>query len=183
MKKVYRNCSNHALLYAVAMKISVALHDVRSAHNVGSVFRTADAAGVGMSGGTIFLCGYTPAPLDRFGRPRADIAKVALGAEKNIHWESAAHTLDVIKKFRAAGGYVVAIEQGEQAVHITKVAEHIAQKPEVLFVFGNETTGLPADILKICDTVAYIPMRGEKESLNVSVSVAVALYLTLPDRS
>lgn len=163
------------------MKISLALHDVRSAHNVGSVFRTADAAGVGKSGGTIFLCGYTPAPLDRFGRPRADIAKVALGAEKYIQWESAPDSLDVIKKFRAAGGFVVALEQSERAVHVKNIADTIAKKSEVLFVFGNETQGLPPEVLKCCDAVASIPMRGEKESLNVSVSVGIALYLTLPE--
>lgn len=170
-------------VYAVGMKISIALHDVRSAHNVGSVFRTADAAGVGKGGGTVFLCGYTPAPLDRFGRARPDVAKVALGAEQQIRWESHEHCVDVIRAAQKSGAFVIAIEQDARAINIRDVSAKIAaQKPapaEILFIFGNETKGLPTDILKLCDEIAFIPMSGTKESLNVSVSVGIALYLAL----
>ena len=72
------------------MKLAVIAHDIRSVHNVGSIFRTADAAGVEK----IFLCGITPAPLDRFKEVRADFAKVALGAERYIPWESAQTTVE-----------------------------------------------------------------------------------------
>lgn len=161
------------------MKISIALHDVRSAHNVGSVFRTADAAGVGTGGGKIFLCGYTPAPLDRFRRTRADIAKVALGAELAVPWESAEHCADVIRAARARGVHVVAVEQDSRAIHIRELAKKIASVPDVLFVFGNETHGLPADILAPCDDITFLPMNGTKESLNVSVSVGIVLYSML----
>lgn len=151
-------------------EISVILENIRSAHNVGSIFRTSDAVGVSK----IFLCGYTPAPQDRFGRVRSDIAKVALGAEKTIPWESVESAIKLIKDLQKSGAHVVAIEQAPSSISIKK----IKLKPKTVFVFGNETDGLPKNILKICDEIAEIPMRGKKESLNVSVSVAIALYLT-----
>ena len=169
------------------LKVYVILCDIRSAHNVGSVFRTADSAGVS----EIFLCGYTPAPKDRFGRvdggPQKDIAKVALGAEKTVSWQSVESAEKLIHDLKKA--YVVAIEQAPEAVSIKKIAVKIKAKiaaeaknsteKKIVFVFGNETDGLPKNILKICDDVAYIPMVGKKESLNVSVAVGVALYLAL----
>ena len=163
-------------------KIIVILCDIRSAHNVGSVFRTSDAAGVS----EIFLCGYTPAPKDRFGRAESgaqkDIAKVALGAEKSIAWQAEEDAVKLIRRLQKRGAYVVAIEQAPEAVSIKEVGAKIVQMPskkEIAFVFGNETKGLPENILKICDEVTFIPMKGVKESLNVSVAVGIALYLAL----
>lgn len=159
-------------------RVSVALHDVRSVHNVGSVFRTSDAAGVEK----IYLCGYTPAPVDRFGRARSDLAKVALGAEENISWELVESTASLIREQKKRGVTVIAIEQAPHAVHIKEIAKKISAFPagaEILFVFGNETKGLPEEIIKLCDHVAFLPMRGNKESLNVSVSVGIALYCAL----
>ena len=152
-------------------EISVVLENIRSAHNVGSIFRTSDAAGVSK----IFLCGYTPAPEDRFGRPRNDISKVALGAEKTVAWQSIENATDLIKKLKKNGVHIVAVEQAPNSVSIKK----IKLKPKTVFIFGNETDGLPKNILKLCDEIAEIPMRGKKESLNVSVSVAIVLYLTV----
>ena len=77
-------------------EVAVLLHNIRSTHNVGAIFRTADAIGVSK----IYLCGYTPAPLDRFGRRRKDMAKVALGAEKNIEWESVEDIGILIRKLK-----------------------------------------------------------------------------------
>ena len=77
-------------------EVYVLLHNIRSTHNVGSIFRTADA----LNAGKIYLSGYTPAPLDRFKRVRKDIAKVALGAEKNIPWEEVVNPLELIKKLK-----------------------------------------------------------------------------------
>lgn len=162
------------------MKVSIVLSDIRSAHNVGSVFRTADAAGVGVSGGTIFLCGYTPAPQDEFGRERPDIAKVALGAEKIVAWQKEKSTVRTIRNLQKSGAYVVAIEQAPRAIDVTKLGTKLGprlrRKKHIAFVFGNETKGLPKNILAACDAVAEIPMRGEKESLNVSVAVGITLY-------
>ena len=164
-------------------KIFVVLNDVRSAHNVGSVFRTADALAVDK----IFLCGYTPAPTDRFGRARSDIAKVGLGAEKSVAWEIVASAEKLIRTNKTAR--IIAIEQAPQAIHIRKLAEKISTAKKIVpagapirdtfFIFGNETKGLPPRLLALCDDIAFIPMKGKKESLNVSVSVAVALYIAL----
>ena len=147
------------------------LHNIRSTHNVGSIFRTADAAGVSK----IYLCGYTPAPLDRFGRPRKDIAKVALGAEKTIPWE---HVLDIktlLKKLKEEKVQIVALEQAENSIDY----KTFKQKNLLALILGNEVGGIEKSILKLCDKVIEIPMRGKKESLNVSVAAGIVLFRVL----
>jgi len=146
----------------------VVLDNIRSVFNVGSIFRTADALGVD----TIYLCGVTPAPLDRFGRARKDLVKVALGAEKNVRWEYAKSALAVLKKIKKEGFRIVAIEQSAGSVDVQKVRA----KASVALVLGNEVTGIGANILKHADIVAEIPMRGQKESLNVGVAFGIAGY-------
>lgn len=149
------------------------LPDIRSAYNVGSIFRTADAAGVGK----IYLVGITPAPLDRFGRPRPDIAKAALGAELSVPWEQKAKILPLLARLKKDGYVLVGIEQADTAVDYKKVKIPKGQK--VAFMFGNEVDGLPKNILAKCDSVAEIPMSGTKESLNVSVAAGIALFRIL----
>lgn len=144
------------------------LCNIRSTHNVGSILRTADGVGVGK----VYLCGYTPTPLDRFGRKRKDVAKVALGAEENLQWEYCEDTTDCLTELRAEGFRVVALEQDERSVPYTTLT---LDQPTVL-VLGEETEGLPQELLDMCDTVAEIPMHGSKESLNVSVAAGIALY-------
>jgi 23S rRNA (guanosine2251-2'-O)-methyltransferase len=145
--------------------------DVRSTHNVGSAFRTADSIGVEH----VYLVGYTPAPVDRFGRERSDIAKTALGAEKTIPWSQHENAIDLIKELKEKGVQCIAVEQDVVSVDYKKVE---LQKP-VAFVFGNEVDGISKDVLKEVDVIAEIPQRGEKESLNVSVSIGVVLYRLL----
>lgn len=99
------------------MKTVVILHNVRSVHNVGSIFRTCDAAGIDQ----IYLCGYTPQPVDRFNRPRKDLAKVALGAEKTISWEHVEDTKECIDELKKGGYKVVAVEQAENSVDYKEV--------------------------------------------------------------
>lgn len=152
-------------------KTYIILHDIRSAFNVGSVFRTGDAAGISK----IFLCGYTPSPVDDFGRARKDIAKVALGAEKTVPWESHKNTAKLINELKKQKVKVIGIEQAPKAIHI----KTLKIKNDTAFIFGNETKGLSKKVLSLCDEIVFIPMRGKKESLNVSVSVAVALYAVL----
>ena len=151
--------------------VYIILPDIRSAHNVGSVFRTADAAGVSK----IFLCGCTPTPLDHFGRPRKDIAKVALGAEKTIPWEYVTSATTILKKLKKEGVQVIAIEQADKSVDYKKV------KPQfpVAVMFGNEVDGVSKKLLDRADIIAEIPMKGEKESLNISVSAGIALFRLL----
>ncbi len=152
-------------------KVFVILHDVRSAHNVGAIFRTAEAAGVSK----IFLTGYTPAPTDRFGRERKDIAKSALGAEKMLPWESRRSLNSLVKNLKKEKFAIVAVEQSPKSVDYKKVKI----KDKTAIIFGNEVKGLSSAVLKKCDIVAEIPMRGRKESLNVSVAAGIFLFRTL----
>ena len=152
-------------------KVSVLLHNIRSTHNVGSMFRTADAVGID----TIYLSGYTPTPTDKFGRYQKDIAKVALGAEKTITWEYILHPRDIIKKLKKENYQIVAVEQAEHSIDYKKVKI----SKSVLFIVGNEVLGIEKEILKLCDVVAEIPMNGKKESLNVSVAFGVGIFRML----
>lgn len=157
--------------------LSLLLHDIRSVHNVGSIFRTADGAGVTK----IYLSGYTPAPVDRFGRTRADLAKVALGAEKVVEWEVVGGSADVeavidfIKKMKKAGTKIVALEQDERAMDYREVDDRLAGQ-DTLLVLGNEVDGVSREVLDLADIIIEIPMQGKKESLNVSVAAGVAMY-------
>lgn len=144
------------------------LDNIRSVHNVGSIFRTSDAAGVEK----IYLCGTTPTPIDRFRRARNDMAKVALGAEKTVPWEYAENTLDIVKKLKTEGVKVFGVEQYEGSVDYASVK----YSEQCAFVFGNEVGGVSLDVLAECDEVIEIPMKGEKESLNVSVAVGIVLF-------
>src|SRR3989344_5155969 len=163
--------------------IAVLLHNVRSAHNVGSIFRTADAAGVS----TIYLTGVTPAPVDRFGRARKDIAKVALGAERAVSWEKKRSAHAVVSALRGKGWRIVGVEQDARA----RDYRSLRSRTKTLFVFGNEVSGLPRSVRDACDVLIEIPMRGAvvrqahhpqhtgrgKESLNVSVAAGIVLFL------
>src|SRR3989338_3901567 len=140
-------------------KIAVLLHNVRSTHNVGSIFRTADGAGAQK----IYLTGYTPAPLDRFGRIQKDIAKTALGAEKILQWEQCSSPSAVITRLKKEGWAIIGVEQDKRAIDYRKFK---ARKP-TLFIFGNEVRGIPPMLRAKCDTLIEIPMHGKKESLNV----------------
>lgn len=146
----------------------VILDNIRSVHNVGSIFRTSDAAGVER----IYLCGTTPTPVDRFGRARNDMTKVALGAEKTVPWEYAENTVDIVKKLKAEGVKVFGVEQYEGSADYSS----IKYPEQCAFVFGNEVGGVSLDVLAECNEVIEIPMKGEKESLNVSVAAGIILF-------
>ncbi len=148
--------------------VYVILDNIRSVHNVGSIFRTSDAAGVKK----IYLCGTTPTPVDRFGRARNDMAKVALGAENTVQWEYAEDAVDVVKKLKLEGIKVFGVEQYEGSVDYSSVI----YPEQCAFVFGNEVGGVSLDVLAECDEVIEIPMKGEKESLNVSVAAGIILF-------
>lgn len=147
------------------------LQDIRSAENVGAIFRTADAVGIDK----IYLVGITPAPKDRFGRARSDIAKSALGAELSVSWEQIENLVELILELKNEGYKIIALEQDEKSVDYKEVK--IGEKNA--FILGTETTGLPKEILDMCDMIAEIPMKGEKESLNVSVAFGVAIFRIL----
>lgn len=149
-------------------EIAVLLHDIRSTHNVGSIFRTADAAGVSR----VYLTGYTPTPTDRFGRMRKDIAKTALGAERFLPWEHHASPSRLISTLKKEGWHIVGVEQDARARDYRK----FKAKGKIVFVLGNEVLGIPKAVRKKCDTLIEIPMHGKKESLNVSVAAGVILF-------
>ena len=144
------------------------LHNIRSVENVGAMFRTADAVGINK----IYLTGYTPTPLDRFGRKRGDLAKSALGAEEYVKWESKKSLLALMRSLRRDNFLIIAIEQDKNSIDYKKVK--LSKKNA--FIVGTEVTGIPKNILKKCDIIAEISMRGKKESLNVSVACGVALF-------
>ncbi len=148
--------------------IALILPDIRSAHNVGAIFRTAEAAGVSK----IYLTGYTPAPVDQFGRVNKEIAKTALRAEKTIVWEKVENIFELIQKLKTEDWQLIALEQAKNSVDYREVK--LGEKAAVLV--GNEVEGIGEGILKLCDAVAEIPMRGSKESLNVAVATGVALF-------
>lgn len=150
-------------------EIVLVLHNIRSTHNVGSLFRSADGAGVAQ----IILSGYTPTPIDKYGRNRGDIAKTALGAELSLPWQQ----IDDLPKYlnikKGEGFLISAIEQSNNSVHYKK-SNHSAQKQ--ILILGNEVLGVDSEILNLCDQVIEIPMAGDKESLNVGVAGAIVLF-------
>jgi len=154
-------------------KVILALHNIRSTHNVGAIFRTADAVGIS----EIFLIGITPDPVDRFGRKRSDIAKAALGAEETILWQhfSDEKFLEKVSVLKEEGFKIISIEQGSNSVDYKSVEVEAKN----LIIVGNEVDGLPKEVTDISDFVAEIPMFGEKESLNVSVATGVVLFRIL----
>jgi tRNA G18 (ribose-2'-O)-methylase SpoU len=147
------------------------LPDIRSAINVGAIFRTADAIGISK----IYLTGWTPRPTDKFGRIQKDIAKSALGAETWIPWEYKKTLIPLITYLKKDGYTIIAIEQDDRAIDYRK----IKKEDKVAIIMGPEVTGLSKNILDKCDIIVEIPMYGKKESLNVSVACGVALFKIL----
>lgn len=146
------------------MPRTLVVPDIRSLQNVGALFRTADGAGWDR----LVLCGYTPTP------PRAEISKTALGAESWTPWEYFADVKAAIGKLREEGFSVVALEKNGTSVDYREF--DVAKFPKLALLLGNETAGVPPETLALCDAVVHLPMRGKKESLNVAVAAAVAMY-------
>ena len=155
----------------VAKEYILVLHDIRSVYNVGALFRTADAVGITK----IILSGYSPTPIDRFGRERIDFAKSALGSEKTIPWEYIAAPFEKIKELKQEGFVTVGLEQDARSVDY----KSIEKEDKMVFILGTETTGMIPELLDLCDIIAEIPMQGMKESLNVSVAAGILLYRIL----
>lgn len=155
------------------------LYNIRSLYNVGSIFRTADAAGVEK----LYLCGITPAPMDRFGKIRPQVAKVALGAEKSMAWDGSARstraTLALFKRLKKDGYKIWAVEQAGGSISYFRIKKYELRIKKIALVFGNEVKGLPSTILKKADKILEIPMRGRKESLNVAVAFGIVVFRLL----
>lgn len=150
--------------------IRLLLDDIRSVHNVGSIFRTAETVGISK----IYCAGTTPTPLDRFNRKRADFAKVALGAEELVPWEhlNRSTTVRSVKALKKQGFKIIALEQDPSSIVYNK----IKSVNKMLIILGNEVGGVSKSLLKLSDQIAEIPLKGKKESLNVSVAAGIFLF-------
>lgn len=150
------------------MKKVVVLDNIRSAHNVGAIFRTSDGAGVQK----IYLCGYTPKPIDRFGRVQPEVRKTSLGATESVEWEAIEKIGDLFNRLQDEGYTIASVEQTPDSVSY----KDWQPDEKIAFIFGNEVDGVQDAALAQSDVVLEIPMLGKKESLNVSNSVAVILF-------
>ncbi|MCC6404973.1 MAG: TrmH family RNA methyltransferase [Candidatus Yanofskybacteria bacterium] len=145
-------------------QLQIVAHNVRSILNVGAIFRTADAVGVGK----VWLTGFTPGPDVHPER----IAKTALGAESAVPWERVGRLEDCVGELRRQGMQIVALERCEGAIDYRS----FYPARSIVLVVGNEVDGLPVTSHNLFDAVVAIPMRGMKESLNVAVALGVAVY-------
>lgn len=148
-------------------KLRILLHDVRSMHNVGAAFRSADAFGIDK----ILISGITPHP------PRPEISKTAIGAEKYVDWQKLDDLPKGIQQLKEENYILIGLEQTTNSVLLPDY--HLPKEKNICLVFGNEVTGINEQILPHIDTFIEIPQYGHKHSLNVSVTVGVALYAFL----
>lgn len=164
------NCSLEQYKEKEKLPVSVLLDDVRSMHNVGSVFRTADAFLIK----EVILCGITGRP------PHPEISKTALGAEESVDWRYEPSALDTVKEMKKKGWKVCVLEQAHGSVALQEFSVSPAHK--YLLVAGNEVKGVSQEIVDISDVILEIPQNGVKHSLNVSVSVGIALWQLTKNR-
>jgi tRNA G18 (ribose-2'-O)-methylase SpoU len=155
-------------------KLIIIAHNIRSAHNVGAFFRTADGAGVIK----IYLTGYTGSPFnekkDKFEtKAQRALGKTALGAIRFVKWEKREDIFSLIKNLKKDGFQILALEN----IHRSKDIFKFRSSSPCALILGNENKGIDKSILKECDKILAIPMRGKKESLNVSVAAGIAMYL------
>ena len=143
--------------------IVVILENIRSAYNVGSVFRTADAFLLE----AIYICGYTAVP------PHKEIRKTALGAEESVHWKHFSTIDQAITELKEAGYKLFAVEQAEHSFPLQQV---VYEGEKLAVVFGNEVSGVEVNTIAQCDGCIEIPQLGMKHSLNVSVAAGVVLW-------
>lgn len=149
----------------MSVKLHLLAHNIRSRENVGSLFRTADSLGVAK----LWLSGYTPVP------PDAKISKVALGAETAVAYEAFPDIESVLTRLKAQDIPVYALELVPQAINLAEF-----QPPqEMALLLGTETTGIPPSLLEQCVASIFIPQRGIKESLNVTIATSIAAWKIL----
>lgn len=145
-------------------EMKIMLHNVRSMHNVGAVFRSADAFGIS----ELLLAGFTPTP------PRPEISKTAIGAEKFVEWEQFEAPSLLFEQLKMDGYVTVGVEQTDRSTPLPDFEPPPGQK--LCLVFGNEVTGIAEEIIPHIDAFVDIPQYGHKHSLNVSVAAGVTLY-------
>ena len=160
--------SPEAFREAPKVPLIVVLDNVRSQHNVGAVFRTADAFRIQ----GVWLCGICCCP------PNDEIHKTALGAENTVDWQYFANTLDAVKALHEAGYTVYAVEQAHGSVTLDHVQAQMSNVkcPKIAVIFGHEVFGVQQEVVDACDACIEIPQYGTKHSLNVSVTAGIVIY-------
>jgi tRNA G18 (ribose-2'-O)-methylase SpoU len=148
---------------ATKMPLIVVLDNVRSLHNVGSIFRTSDAFLVE----TVYLCGITATP------PHAEIHKTALGAENTVDWKYFKNTVDAVNELKGKGYRILAVEQAENSIRLNNYG---FENNKQAIIFGNEVKGVDREVMNLCDACIEIPQFGTKHSLNVSVAAGIVLW-------
>ena len=148
---------------AKKIPLVVVLDNVRSLHNVGSVFRTSDAFLVE----AIYLCGITATP------PQAEIHKTALGAEDSVNWKYFEKTLDAIEELKKQKYHIAAVEQAENSISLESL---MPQNEKYAIIFGNEVKGIDQEVMNRCDSCIEIPQFGTKHSLNISVAAGIVIW-------
>jgi 23S rRNA (guanosine2251-2'-O)-methyltransferase len=149
---------------AEKLPVILLLENIRSMHNVGSVFRTGDAFLVE----AIYLCGYTPQP------PHRDIHKTALGATETVIWKYVENSVDAVKFLKTAGYQILAVEQVSNSIPLHRFKLESGEK--AVLIFGNEVQGVSEEVLDYCDRCVEIPQFGMKHSLNISVAAGMVLW-------
>ena len=162
--------SADAFREAEKLPLVVVLDNVRSQHNVGAVFRTADA--FLLEG--LYLCGITPKP-DVLSTNN-DLHKTALGAEQTVAWQAFAETMDAVKALQAKGYKVYAVEQAHHSISLEQAEEAVKTPAGVAIVLGHEVFGVKQEVVDTCDGCIEIPQYGTKHSLNVSVTAGIVMY-------
>ena len=147
----------------VKTPITIILDNVRSALNVGSIFRTSDAFLIE----NIILCGITPIP------PNKNIRKVALGSTNSVNWEFEENTLKAVKKLKKQGYYIIGLEQADKSSSLNNIK---LQNKSLAIIMGNEVDGICDHVINLCNEVIEIPQFGTKHSLNVSVAAGIVIW-------
>lgn len=146
--------------------VVVVMDNIRSRHNVGAIFRTAD----GLLFEHLYLCGITPCP------PDVGIHKTALGAEEVVEWTYVADTTDVLDMLHNEGYLLLTIEQTEGSIMLDRLYDEVDGTRPLALVFGNEVTGVDQGAIDLCDHCIEIPQHGTKHSLNVSVAAGMVMW-------
>ena len=148
------------------LPLVVVLDNVRSQHNIGAVFRTADAMRIER----VVLCGICCCP------PNQELHKTALGAEDSVDWEYYADTQEAVHALKAEGYSVYAVEQAHDSMTLEKAVEHITDSSKTAIVLGHEVFGVQQEVIDICDGCIESPQYGTKHSMNVSVTAGIVMY-------
>ncbi len=163
-EEISRNRSTPEKVHKVdKLPVVVLLDSIRSAYNVGSIFRTSDGAMIQK----LYLCGYTPTPLNK------DVLKTALGSQQSVKWEKAENPEELIITLKKQGYKVIALEQTDESFPYYKIP---ASYFPIALIVGNEITGVSQNLIDLCDYSIEIPQYGIKQSLNVAVAYGVTIF-------